>query len=37
MDRVTALNFLKTLTRTELALLVAEAAEKWTVGDLGKV
>ncbi|WP_431122105.1 hypothetical protein [Variovorax paradoxus] len=34
MDRVAALNFLKSLTRTELALLVAEAAEHWTTGDL---
>ncbi|MNR21672.1 hypothetical protein D3C85_1385860 [compost metagenome] len=34
MDRAAALNFLKSLTRTELALLVAEAAEHWTTGDL---
>lgn len=36
MDRAAALNFLNSLTRTELALLVAEAAEKWTVGDLAE-
>lgn len=34
MDRSAALDFLKSLTRTELALLVAEAAERWTSGEL---
>lgn len=34
MDRSAALDFLKSLTRTELALLVVEAAEHWTSGEL---
>ena len=34
MDHLAAVNFLKSLTLTELALLVAEAAEHRTAGEL---